>query len=183
VLVVGGACEEGQVTEPDPIMIRIGEGIGLGHSGDREAARRLFSEVWEEIGVDGDALHRCALAHSMADVQDDVVEELRWDLRALDAADLIGDERVCQAGIAASVRGFYPSLHLNLAEAYRKLGDVDRARDHLERGYAVMGVLADDGYAQMIRAGLDRIADRLSAGHRLFAEDPQTRSNTEGDSP
>jgi hypothetical protein len=150
------------VVEPDPTMTRIGEGIGLGRS-DRAAARRLFAEVWEEIGADGDALHRCALAHAMADVQDDLAEEIRWDLRALEAADLLSDERVRHAGIAGSARGFYPSLHLNLAEGYRKLGDVGRARDHLGRGYAVMDALADDGYAQMIRDGLDRIADRLSA--------------------
>jgi hypothetical protein len=49
---------------------------------EREAARRLFADLWEEIGAGGDALHRCALAHSMADVQDDVREELVWDLRA-----------------------------------------------------------------------------------------------------
>ncbi|SBW26526.1 hypothetical protein FDG2_4955 [Candidatus Protofrankia californiensis] len=67
-----------------------------------------------------------------------------------------------QAGVAGSGQGFYPSLHLNLAEAYRKLGDLDRARDHIERGYTAMGALGDDGYAQMIRDGLDRIADQLS---------------------
>ncbi|WP_322760919.1 hypothetical protein [Frankia sp. Cr2] len=53
-------------------------------------------------------------------------------------------------------------MDLNLAEAYRKLGDLDRARDHLRRGYAAMDAFGDDGYVQMIRDGLDRIADRLS---------------------
>lgn len=33
----------------------------------------------------------------MADVQDDVREELAWDLRALQAADLITDGRAAQA--------------------------------------------------------------------------------------
>ncbi|WP_326826000.1 hypothetical protein [Streptosporangium sp. NBC_01756] len=148
------------MTEPDATMARIGQGIELGHSGDREAARRLFAGLWEEIGAAGDPLHRCALAHSMADVQDDVREELRWDLRALEAADLVTDERAQQAGVAA-VRGFYPSLHLNLGDAYHKLGDLDRARDHLERGRAAVDALGDDGYGQMIRQGLDRLADRL----------------------
>jgi hypothetical protein len=152
------------VTEADATMARIGEGIGLGSSGEREAARRLFADLWEEIGAGGDALHRCALAHSMADVQDDVREELVWDLRALEAADLITDERARDAGVTSPGSAFYPSLHLNLGEAYRKLGDLDRARDHLRCGRAAVGALPDDGYGQMIKNGLDRLAGRLSSG-------------------
>jgi hypothetical protein len=30
-------------------MTRVGEGVELSRSGDREAARRLFAEVWEQI--------------------------------------------------------------------------------------------------------------------------------------
>lgn len=58
----------------------------------------------------------------MADVQDEMHEELLWDLRALAAADLLTDQRVARAGVAGSVAGLYPSLHLNLGEcAARKL--------------------------------------------------------------
>jgi len=58
------------VTEADAVMVRIGEGIALREQGERVAARELFAEVWGEIGGDnGDLFHRCALAHSMADVQ------------------------------------------------------------------------------------------------------------------
>jgi hypothetical protein len=150
------------MTESDPMMAEIGRGIELSHSGEREAARRLFSSLWDVVGATGDALHRCAFAHSMADVQDDPHEELAWDLRALEAADLITDERVQQAGVASPVAGFYPSLHLNLGDVYRRLGDLDRARDHLARGRAAVGELGDNGYGQMIKGGLDRLADRLS---------------------
>lgn len=70
----------------------------------------------------------------MADVQEDVHGELAWDLQALEAADLVTDERAAQAGVTGSVAGFYPSLHLNLGECYRKLGDFDRTREHLQQG-------------------------------------------------
>ncbi|MER5623560.1 hypothetical protein ABT061_21240 [Streptosporangium sp. NPDC002544] len=149
------------MAEPDVTMARIGQGMALGQSGERAAARRLFSELWQEIGATGDPLHRCALAHSMADVQDDAHEELLWDLRALEAADLITDARARQAGVTGPASGFYPSLHLNLGDVYRRLGDLDRARDHLRRGRAAVDALGDDGYGQMIRQGLDRLADRL----------------------
>ena len=67
----------------------------------------------------------------MADVQDDVAEELRWDERALAAADGLTDERVAAGGVPAGVAGFYPSLHLNIAECHRRLGNPTQAREHL----------------------------------------------------
>jgi hypothetical protein len=149
------------MAEPDEIMTRIGKGIELRTMGERAAARSLFSQVWAEIGPEGDALHRCALAHSMADAQDDPREELRWDLLALDAAESVTDERARQAGVTGTVRGFYPSLHLNLGEVYRKLGDVEKATDHLVLGRAAVDALGDDGYGRMIAGGLDGLADRL----------------------
>lgn len=148
--------------EVEPTMVRIGEGLKLSQRGEREAARRVFSEIWNDIGQEGgDALYRCALAHAMADVQDQVSEELVWDLRALEAAELITDERAAKAGVKGSVSAFYPSLHLNVGECYRKLGELDLARAHVERGQAAAGALGNDGYGRMIRNGLDRLAERL----------------------
>jgi hypothetical protein len=152
------------VSGPDAMMTRIGRGIELSQHGERAAARQLFAQVWSDIGGEsGDPLHRCALAHSMADVQDDVHEELLWDLRALEAADLITDERATQAGVASPVAGFYPSLHLNLGECYRKLGELDRAREHLKLGQDSVTALGDDGYGLMIKGGLDRLSERLTS--------------------
>lgn len=147
----------------DPTMVRIGEAVELHHGqGQRDAARELFAGIWDEIGGEqGDPLHVCVLAHSMADVQDDVHEELMWDLRALAAADQLTDDRVGQAGVTTSVAGLYPSLHLNLGECYRKLGDLDRAREHLRLAEAGMGALGDDGYGKMIKGGLDRLRQLL----------------------
>ncbi|RKN32469.1 tetratricopeptide repeat protein [Micromonospora musae] len=148
----------------DATLARINEGVQLHHhQGRRAAARDVFTQIWDEIGGEqGDPLHVCVLAHSMADVQDDVHQELAWDLRALAAADLLTDARVTQAGVTLPVAGLYPSLHLNLAECYRKLGDLDRAREYLQRAQAGIGALGDDEYAQLIRGGLDRVAQQLA---------------------
>ncbi len=145
----------------DPMMSRIGEGIALGQRGDRAEARELFARLWAEIGDDGDPLHRCALAHSMADVQDELREELIWDGRALAAADALTDERAAEGGVPVEVAAFYPSLHLNLAECHRKLGDPEAARRHLAQGRTALTALPDDGYGRMIRGGFDRLAARL----------------------
>ncbi|MGH4023515.1 MAG: hypothetical protein ACRDRV_02915 [Pseudonocardiaceae bacterium] len=58
--------------EPDAVMSRIAQGIELGQRGDRSAARAMLREIGDEIGQDGEALYRCSVAHSMADVQDDL---------------------------------------------------------------------------------------------------------------
>lgn len=87
------------MTEPDVTMTKIGRGMELSQGGEREASRVVFTEVWEQIGgEDGDPFHRCAVAPSMANVQDEAREELLWDQRALPAAGLITDERAAQWG-------------------------------------------------------------------------------------
>ncbi|MGW5751498.1 tetratricopeptide repeat protein [Nocardia rhamnosiphila] len=148
----------------DPTITRIGEAVTLHHhQGQRAAAHEMFTQIWDDIGGEqGDPLHICVLAHAMADVQDDVRQELTWDLRALAAADLVTDERAADAGVTLSVSGLYPSLHLNVGECYRKLGDLDRAREHLQRARETIGALGDDEYGQLIRGGLEQLAQQLS---------------------
>lgn len=149
----------------DPTITRIGQGVELHHhQGQRETARDLFAQIWDDIGGEhGDPLHVCTLAHAMADVQDDMHQELAWDLRALAAADLLTEERVAQAGVTLTVAGLYPSLHLNLGECYRKLGDLGQARDHLQQARATIGALGDDEYGQLIKGGLERLAQQLTS--------------------
>jgi hypothetical protein len=150
----------------DETLVRIGQAVELHHHrGRRAAARDLLAQIWDEIGGErGDPLHVCVLAHAMADVQDDVHQELLWDQRALAAAGLLTGDRVAQAGVPLPVAGLYPSLHLNLADCHRRLGDLDRAREHLHRAREGIGALGDDEYAQLIKAGLDRLTEQLTAG-------------------
>lgn len=151
------------MTTDDPTMTRIGRGVELHHhQGQREAARDLFAQIWDDIGGEqGDPLHVCVLAHSMADVQDDVRQELVWDLRALAAVEQVTDEQVAKAGVPLSVAGLYPSLHLNLSDCYRKLGDLTRAREHLRQARDGIGALGDDEYGKLIRGGLERLTEQL----------------------
>jgi hypothetical protein len=151
------------VTEPDAGMSRVGAGIALSQAGDLAAARRLFADLWAEVGPGGDAFHRCAVAHWMADVQDDPALVVEWDLRALAAAESITPDRAVRGGMTTPVAAMYPSLHLNIADAYLRLHDNERARRHLEQGLAAANSLPDDGYGRMIRGGLERLEQRLAA--------------------
>ncbi|MET9433083.1 hypothetical protein [Streptomyces sp. NPDC006551] len=154
--------EQQQVSD-DGVMTRIGQTMMLLHGGDREEARNRFGQLWEQIGPDGDPLHRCTLAHYMADAQDDPDAELAWDLRALLAAEGLGEERPAHDS-AAALRALYPSLHLNLAADYVKLRRPDAARVHLDRARAASAALDDDGYGNGVRAAIARLETRLGSG-------------------
>lgn len=152
---------EQQETSGDAVTTRIGQAIMLLHGGDREEARNRFGALWSELGADGDALHRCTLAHYMADTQDDPGDELAWDLRALTAAEGLSGERAAEHRDALAVQAFYPSLHLSLAADYLKLQRPDAARIHLQRARTAVDALADGGYGGGVRAAIDRLELRM----------------------
>ncbi|MGW0188522.1 hypothetical protein ACWDV7_22520 [Streptomyces sp. NPDC003362] len=149
---------------PDAVMGRIGQVVMLHHAGDREEARRRLLQLWAEIGEHGDPLHRCTLAHYLADTQDDPSDELAWDLRALTAAEEVSDDRLAAREGTLAVRALYPSLHLNLAADYVKLGRREAARVHLRRARGAAGVLADDSYGDGVRAAIGRLESALGDG-------------------
>lgn len=157
---------------PDAVMTRIGQAVMLHHGGDREEARDRLLRLWAELGEDGAPLHRCTLAHYMADTQDDPDTELAWDLRALSAADELSEGRTAQAGDELAVRAFYPSLHLNLAADYARLGRHDAARSHLRLARGALATLGDDGHGDGVRTALARLEARLDE-----------RGPTEGETP
>ncbi|WP_027644954.1 hypothetical protein [Salinispora oceanensis] len=151
-------------TMPDETMASIGAAVELGRSGQRAQARDALTVLWEQIGATGDALHRCTLAHYLADLQDTTRAELEWDERALAAAGDLTDERAQRYDDAWQVRLLLPSLHLNLADDHRRLGNPARAREHLAQARSLVTQLPDDQYGGMIRSGLEHVSEALAAG-------------------
>ncbi len=166
----------------DGVLTRIGQAIMLHRAGDREEARNRLSALWHEIGPQGDAFHRCALAHYMADTQDDPQDELDWDLRALEAAEGFVTERredtvpaAGEPGMAAvpgegpgtryhplvALSAFFPSLHLNIAADYAALDRPADARAQLLRARASVNALADGEYRQGLRDAIARLELQL----------------------
>ena len=135
---------------------------------DRGAdAYELFQQAWESAQDDYEA---CVAAHYLARHQPTPQETLRWNQECLTRADRVADERV---------KGFYVSLHLNMAQAYRNLEASDRAREHFELAaghvhelppgqyadwtrFAVADGLRSTG-AVSLRAADDLLADLLAA--------------------
>ena len=148
----------------DDVMGRV-TAVVQGQAGDRAAARRELAALWTEVEQSGgDAFHRCVIAHFLADVQDDVRDELMWDERALAAVAGVTDERAQEYHPSLQVRGFLPSLYLSLADDHRRLGDAARAHELLERARGTVDALGDDAYGGLVRSGLDNVARALAEG-------------------
>ncbi|MEU8848188.1 hypothetical protein AB0C70_18575 [Streptomyces sp. NPDC048564] len=146
----------------DPIMEAIGQAVIEGRTGDTASARQKLLNQWSEIGVTGDPLHRCSLAHYLADLYEDPAQALAWDVRALDAADAVTEQRVQEHHASLHIAGFYPSLHLNLADNYRRLGSFDAATKHINAAKEHAPNLPQDAYGAVLRTALDEVAEAIS---------------------
>ena len=160
------------MTEQDEMLTRIKHAFRLYCRSEVGEGRRLLHELWEELGPD-QAYYRSVTAHYLADTEDEPEEELRWDLLALEAVEgLASDPDATNPDpYAAAVRVFLPSLHLNLADDYRRLGDFDKARHHAEQGMEFGGALGLDHYGQTVRGGLVRVQaqiDELDKGPSII---------------
>ncbi|MEU9793090.1 hypothetical protein AB0E27_21095 [Streptomyces sparsogenes] len=149
-------------TAPDPTMEAIGHAVTEGRAGDTASARRKLLDLWSAIGVTGDPLHRCTLAHYLADLHEDPAQALAWDIRALDAADALTDQRVQRRHAGLHIAGFYPSLHLNLADNYRRLGSFEAATEHIDAAAKYAPDLPQDSYGDLLRTAIREVAEAIT---------------------
>jgi hypothetical protein len=149
----------------DDVMGRVTAVVQRGQAGDRATARQELTDLWAEVEQrGGDDFHRCVIAHFLADLQDDLPDELAWDERALTAVAGVTDERAQEYHPSLQVRGFLPSLYLSLADDHRRLGDAERAHDFLRLAEGTIDALADDAYGALVRSGLENVARALAEG-------------------
>lgn len=152
--------------DPDPTMAAIGHAVAEGRSGDTASARRELLGLWTEIGVTGDPLHRCSLAHYLADLYEDPAQALAWDIRALDAADAVTEQRVQEHHAGLHIAGFYPSLHLNLADDYRRLGSFEAAAEHIDAARTHAPSLPRAPYGDLVRGAIQEVAESIARRDR-----------------
>jgi hypothetical protein len=148
------------LNQQDEILARIKNAFRLYCRAEVAEGRRLLEELWEELGPDK-PYHRSVTAHYLADTQIDPEEELKWDLRALEAALVVFDDPSGTSPYLPAIQTFMPSLHLNLADGYRRMGDFEKARHHAEEGAASAGALGLDHYGQTVRGGLIRVQAQI----------------------
>ncbi|MGV9854578.1 hypothetical protein ACWDWU_38370 [Streptomyces sp. NPDC003442] len=146
---------------PDTTMEAISQAVIEGRAGETAPARRKLLALWSTIGVTGDPLHRCTLAHYLADLYEDPARALAWDIRALDAADAVTEQRVQEHHASLHIAGFHPSLHLNLADDYRRLGSFDAATEHIDAATKHAPDLPQDAYGTFLRTAIDEVREAI----------------------
>ncbi len=134
--------------EDSAMIDTIDQAQALLANGDHEGAHALYEALWVEASRTQDQYQACIIAHFLAHAHVEPHAQLDWHLRALHAADTVGDERV---------RAFYPSLHANLGDVYLRLGNFTRAQEHINKAREIEHVLPDDGYGRMIRSLIVRL--------------------------
>lgn len=147
----------------DQTMDAITTAVTLGREGHVTRARNELLAIWADLGVSGDPLHRCVLAHYLADLYADAAVALIWDVRALDAADALTDQRAQEHDASLQVAGFYPSLHLNIADNLRRLGAFAAAGEHIGKAEERAAALPPGAYGDMIRGAIQGVGEAIMA--------------------
>jgi hypothetical protein len=149
---------------------RIRAAVLARESGDVSAARSSL-EALRPVAEASSAFDWLFFAHSFADVQDDLTQELHWDVIALDALGRLTEGEALAEGVPGGKSGLLPSLHLNLADVYRRLGDEIQALRHFQEGAKYLDALDEESYGLSIREAF-----------REFAQDPASVATTRSSS-
>lgn len=123
----------------NPVVTLCPDGMMAEGRGQKEEARDLCVRAWAQSVDDVD---RCVAAHYLAQQQGSPEETFRWNREALDRADAVVPDRV---------RGFYPSLCLNMGKSCEDIGRRDDARRYYELAAGSVDALSDDGYGTLVR--------------------------------
>jgi hypothetical protein len=135
----------------NPVVKLCADGMQAEFAGRLDEARDLFHQAWEAATDDYEA---CIAAHFMARHQPGPEDVLHWHRVALDRADAVGDERV---------RGFYPSLYLNMGYGHETLGQLTEAKQFYTLAAERVGDLPDDAYGETVRGGIAAAQARLKS--------------------
>lgn len=98
---------------------------------------------------------QCVAAHFMARHRADAAEELSWNLRALELARKVGDDRVAE---------YFASFNGCVGHSYERLGEPALARPYLEEGVRRLAeVIPGDGYREDVERDIRETLKRISA--------------------
>lgn len=139
-----------QFDSDNPIIKLCAEGMLMEGRGEAARAAELFQQAWETAESD---FEKFTAAHYVARHQPNAAQKLAWDQTALDFALKVNDE---------TVKGAYPSLYLNIAKGCEDTGQAAEARKNYETAQVHAVHLNDDGYGNMIRAGILKGLERTA---------------------
>ena|ERR1700744_3467142 len=134
----------------NPIIKLCAQGMQLEGEGKHEEAAATFQQAWEQAAND---FEKFTAAHYVARHQDSVANKLKWDETALQLALGLEDE---------GIKGALPSLYLNIGKCYEDLNDFTKAKENYQLALANTNFLHEDGYGNMVKAGINAGIERVS---------------------
>lgn len=134
----------------NPVVKLCAEGMSLEAQGHAAEAAKVFLQAWQTATDDFEA---SIAAHYVARHQASPLEALHWNQISLDRANLATEEKV---------RGFYPSLYLNLGKSHEDLDHLEEARHFYKLAETAFSVLSDDRYGNIVRDAVQRGLERLA---------------------
>jgi tetratricopeptide (TPR) repeat protein len=136
--------------DPNNIIVKLcANGMELEGQGRKKEALELFQQAWNQATND---FEKFTSAHYVARHQETIEEKLKWDETALHLALKINDD---------TVNGAFPSLYLNIAKCLEDLNDFANARKNYELALSHVGQLPDNGYGNLIKAGIMKGIERV----------------------
>ena len=127
------------------------EGFQHEQDGDIPGAIAIYEQALAV--AEGDHA-QCVAAHFMARHRADAAEELSWNLRALELAHKVGDDRVAE---------YFASFNGCVGHSYERLGEPERARPYLEEGLRRLAdVIPGDGYREDVERDIREMLHRVS---------------------
>ena len=126
------------------------EGMELEGQGKLTEAAIVFNRAWNIATND---FEKFTSAHYVARHQKNTADKLAWDKTALQHALNINDE---------TVKETLPSLYLNIGKCYEDLNDFNNAKIHYRLAFSVTDHLLNNGYGNMIKAGIDNALKRMT---------------------
>lgn len=138
----------------NPIVKLCAEGMQAEAKRDFVQAKGLFETAWQTAQDDYEA---AIAAHYLARQQSSNEETLSWNLIALERAQKVDLEKV---------RGFYPSLYLNVGHSYELMEDFEKAKANYEKAVSGFEELTDDAYGSMVKDAVQRALARIASAKR-----------------
>lgn len=138
-----------EFNEDNKVIQLCAKGMEFEGQGQLSDASNLFNEAWNLAATD---FEKFTAAHYVARHQISISDKLTWDEKALKYALKIDDE---------IVKGTLPSLYLNIGKCYEDLSDFENAKSNYRAAFSFTNFLPDNGYGNMIKAGINNGLDRV----------------------
>lgn len=136
--------------DPDNTVVKLcADGMEFEGQGNHEKAHQNFVQAWEAAN---DNSEKFIAAHYLARHQKNVVDKLYWDEVALQMALEIQDETIFPQ---------LPSLYLNIGKCYEDMKNFPKANENYLLAESFTSYLPDDGYGNMIKAGIQNGIARI----------------------